>query len=271
MFSAIVGFLVAAVIVAILAWTLDAEAMRSWGWRIPFLLAAPLGLIGLYIRLKLEDTPQFQELQAAGEVARAPLAEAFRHRRALLAVAGIAALHGSAFYAVLTFMITYIGTTVGLGATTGLVAAICGGVAALTLIPFVGGLSDRVGRRPILVTASVGFAVAVVPLFALVRTGTVGAIVGLVLLGFLLGTLVSTSIVAMTEVFPVRVRAAGSSLGYTVSLALFGGTAPFVATFLVSATGSTLSPAYYIVFTALLGLAGSLALPAASAADTTSH
>lgn len=264
MFSAVVGFMAAGVMVLGLELALSDDAMGSWGWRVPFLMAFPLGAVGLYIRVRLEDTPEFRALQAAGNLAQAPLREALAYRRQLLVTMGIAALHGSAFYLVLTYMISFVSVTADLGPTVALLTALGAGSAALVLIPPVASLSDRIGRRPILVAASAGFAILIVPAFALIRSGLAGAVLGQLILGALLGVLISTSIVSMAEIFPARVRAAGNSLAYTLSLMIFGGTAPFIATWLVNVTGSTLAPAVYIVGTAILGLAASIALPAAA-------
>lgn len=264
MFSAVIGFMSAALVVLALNLTLTEDAMSTWGWRVPFLLAIPLGAIAIYLRTRLEDTPTFKALQASGNVAKAPLREALGYRRQLLVTAGIAALHGSTFYIVLTYMITYISVSADLGETTGLLASLAGGAAALVVIPPVSSLSDRIGRKPILIASSVGFGVLIVPIFALIRTGAVGAVIGQIALGVLLGCLISTSIVAMAEIFPSRVRSAGNSLAYTLSVMVFGGTAPFVATWLVDTTRSTLSPGLFIILTALLGLAGALALPKAA-------
>lgn len=270
MFSAVLGFMAAALVVLALNLTLTEDVMSSWGWRVPFLLAIPLGAIAIYLRTRLEDTPSFKALQATGNVSKAPLREALGYRRQLLVTAGIAALHGSAFYIVLTYMITFISVNADLGGTTGLLASLAGGASALLVIPSVSALSDRIGRKPILVVSSSGFVILIVPLFALIQTGALGAVLGQVVLGLLLGTLISTSIVAMAEIFPARVRSAGNSLAYTLSVMVFGGTAPFIATWLVDTTGSTLSPALYLVFTAIIGLVGTLALPQAADDDTTS-
>ncbi|WZH51248.1 MAG: MFS transporter [Nocardioides alkalitolerans] len=262
MFSAVVGFMAAGLLVLLLQLGLGEETMQAWGWRVPFLLAFPLGAVGLYIRVKLEDTPEYRSLQAVGDVAAAPLREALALPRQLLVTFGIAALHGSAFYMVLTYLLSYVSITAGLGTTTGLLTCLTAGAAALALIPGMSSLSDRVGRRPILVVSSAGLALLVVPVFALIRSGTTGAFVGQAVLGLLLGSLISTSIVAMAEIFPARVRSAGNSLAYTLGVMVFGGTAPFIATWLVERTGSSLAPAFYLVGTALIGLTAALALPA---------
>ncbi|GAA3789501.1 MULTISPECIES: MFS transporter [Amycolatopsis] len=254
MFSAVVGFVIGSLVVVSLAAALGDAAMAAWGWRIPFLVAGPLGIVGLYIRLRLEDTPEFRALADRHEVAQSPLREALRYRREILTVAGLAGLHTTAFYLVLTFMVSYLTQTVRFGTGLALTATLAGAVAALVPMPFVSAWSDRIGRRPVLITLSAAIAVLAVPVLAVIRSSPAGAIAGQVVLGSLMGALVSTTLVSMTEIFPPRVRSAGSSFAYTISAALIGGTAPFVSTWLIGATGSSLAPAGYLAATALLAL-----------------
>ncbi|WP_083542321.1 MFS transporter [Kribbia dieselivorans] len=255
---AVIGFLVGSLIVTLLAAVLSDSAMASWGWRIPFLLAGPLGLIGLYIRLRLEDTPVFRELEELGEISRTPLRDALRYPRELWTTIALGGLHTAFFYTVLTFMVSLIAQTAKFGSTVGLMATVAGGVAALLPIPFMAALSDRIGRRPVLIASSAAILVGVVPIFWLILSSPTGAVIGQVLLGLLLGSLISTTLVSMTEIFPAQVRAAGSSLAYTIASTAIGGTVPFVATWLVRATGDRTSPAWYLVGIAALGLIAAL-------------
>lgn len=253
MFSTVTGFMVGSAVSAFLLFGIGQEQMQSWGWRAPFLLAAPLGAIALYIRLKLEDTPAFVELTKSGEVSQAPLREVFGLRRELIVTACIGTLHATAFYVVFTFMVGFVGTTLGHGNKVSLASTLVAGALALVILPLVGGLSDRVGRRPVLLVGGIGFLVLSVPLFALAASGSViGVFLAQATLASLLAIFISTSVVSMAEVFPARVRSAGISIGYNLPAALFGGMAPFVATYLVRATGDTRSPALYLCATAVL-------------------
>ncbi|NEW72939.1 MHS family MFS transporter [Streptomyces rapamycinicus] len=267
MFSATIGFTSGSALVSVLVSLVGDTAMQQWGWRIPFLLAAPLGLIGLYIRLRLEDTPEFRTLKKADKVAKSPLREALTYRRQIFTTMGLAGLHASSYYIVLTFMASYITTTLGFGSGVALAGTLSAAVATMAVIPVVGALSDRVGRRPILITASAALVIASFPVFSLITTSPTAVVVGQVVLGLLVGTLVSTTLVSMTEIFPARVRVAGSSFAYSIANAVLGGSAPFIATFLIDKTGSAISPAAYLVFTSLLGLAASLAYRDVSGAE----
>ncbi|WP_181779340.1 MFS transporter [Pseudonocardia pini] len=261
MFSTIVGFLVGSLLAGGLGVALGTPAMGDWGWRIPFLVAGPLGAIALYIRLRLEDTPEFRALQEGERTSGSPLRETLRHRRALLIVAGIGALHATAFYLVFTYLATYLAKTAELGPGTVLVSTLVAGAVALAVLPAAATVADRVGRRPVLLAAAVGFAVCAYPAFLLLgEAGAAGAVVGHAVLAVLLACFISTSVTTMAELFPSRIRASGVSLGYNIPAALFGGTAPFVATFLVESTGNPQSPAFYFIVVALVGIVALLPL-----------
>ena len=256
MFSTVVGFMVGSAVSASLLFGIGESAMASWGWRVPFLLAAPLGLISVYIRLKLEDTPAFVRMAESGDVSRAPLREVVATcRRSLFVAAGIATLHATAFYVVFTFMVGYLGSTLGHGGSISLGSTLAAGAVALLLLPLCGRLSDRVGRRPVLLAGSVGFLVLAIPMFALASSGSViGAVIAQMVLAALLAIFISTSVVTMAELFPARVRSAGVSVGYNLPAAVFGGMAPFVATWLISQSGDTRAPSLYLVAAAIVAI-----------------
>lgn len=261
MFSTVIGFMIGSVLAGSLTVALGTETMTDWGWRIPFLIAGPLGVIALYIRLKLEDTPEFIALQDNGGLSRTPLRETFQHRRALLLIAGIGTLHATSFYLVFSYMATYMGSVLELSSGAVLASTVVAGCVALVVLPTVATLSDRVGRRPVLLAAAIGFAVLSYPLFLLIASGgAAAAVLGHVVLAALLATFISTSVTTMAELFPVRIRASGVSLGYNLPAALFGGTAPFVATYLIAETGSAQAPAFYFMATALVAIGALLLL-----------
>jgi MHS family proline/betaine transporter-like MFS transporter len=248
-FSAVGGFLMGSATVLALTTGLGEEAMSSWGWRIPFLLAGPLGLVGLYIRLRLEDTPEFRALESTGEVSNSPLRETIvQNWKAILQVAGLVIIQNAGFYIVLVYMPTYFSNQLGFTNTGSSLSTVLTLLAAMALIPLLGALSDRVGRKPVLAASCVGFALLSYPLFLLMQQGNlVAAVLAHVALGVLLAIFLSTTIAALTELFPTRVRYGGFSIGYNISVAIFGGAAPFLATFLISVTGNPLSPAFYLI------------------------
>jgi MHS family proline/betaine transporter-like MFS transporter len=230
---------------ALLSATLPGPALRSWGWRLAFLLALPLGLVGFYIRLRLEETPGFRAVQRLGVAARAPLAETLRTARRQVVVGfGLVAAVTSTFNLVFVFLPSHLAATGRVPLPRALTAALVGLLAASAIAPFAGRISDRVGRRPVLLGGLVALLVLTVPAFSFARRGSTGGLLlGYSLIGLALGTLVPSSFLA--ELFPTRLRYSGLSLTFGVASALFGGTAPALATFLVRRTGAALSPAWY--------------------------
>jgi MHS family proline/betaine transporter-like MFS transporter len=255
--SVVVGFLLGSLTVTGLDAVLSDSAMDSYGWRIPFLIAGVLGGVGLYIRLKLEDTPEFEELQEEGEVAASPLKEAVTTSwRPILQIAGLVVIHNVGFYVVFTFLPSYFTKTLQFTKMDSFVSITVASLVALVLIPPLGALSDRIGRKPLLFAGAGAFAVFAYPLFLLLNTGSlVAAIAAHAGLAAIEAVFVSASLAAATELFATRVRSSGYSIGYNVSVAVFGGTAPYVATWLVDRTGNQLAPAFYVIAAAIVTIA----------------
>ncbi|WP_372711098.1 MFS transporter [Arthrobacter rhombi] len=254
--STAAGLLLGSLLAALLTGLLSTEQMHDWGWRLPFLLAAPMGLIGRYIRTRLEDSPAFRALEAEDATDSTPIKDLFRdHWRQLIQAVGAVLLNAVGFYMLLSYMPTYLSTEVGLDESASYLATT---VALVTYIGFIfvmGILSDKLGRRKVLMTASILFVVLTVPLFMLLDTGSFLVIVLVqIALGAMLtlndGTLPSF----LAEMFPTRVRYTGFAVSFNLSNAIFGGTAPFVATFLIGFTGSDLAPAWYLMGAAVIAL-----------------
>ncbi|MCC5672816.1 MFS transporter [Kocuria rhizophila] len=247
--STAAGLLFGSLFVAALTAVLSGDQMNMWGWRIPFLLAAPMGLIGRYVRTKLEDTPVFQELAQEDEVIHAPMRDMFRHHWAtLLRACGAVLLNAVGFYMLLSYMPTYLSEEIGFGKTESFLAT---SLALLSYIGFIfltGLASDRFGRKKLLMAASVCFVLLTVPLFLLLDEGSFLVVLLVqVVLGAMLtlndGTLPSF----LAEQFPTRIRYSGFAVSFNLSNAIFGGTAPFMATLLISAFHSQLAPAWYLM------------------------
>ncbi|MDN5771113.1 MAG: MFS transporter [Microlunatus sp.] len=254
--STATGLLLGSLIAALLTGLLSTEQMQSWGWRLPFLIAGPMGLIGRYIRTKLEDTPVFRELASEESVEATPVKGLFRNYwKVLLIAMGAVLLNAVGFYILLSYMPTYLATEVGIDPTQAYLATTLGLLSYIGFILLTGLASDRFGRRRMLILASVTFIILTVPLFLLLDTGIFLIILAVqILLGGLLtlndGTLPSF----LAELFPTRVRYSGFAVSFNLSNALFGGTAPFVATLLIQLSGSDLAPAFYLVAAAFVTL-----------------
>jgi MHS family proline/betaine transporter-like MFS transporter len=254
--STAAGLLLGSLLAALLTGVLSDGQMEGWGWRLPFLLAAPMGLIGRYIRTKLEDTPAFKALTAEDEVVKAPARSLFReYWRPMTLAVGAVLLNAVGFYVILSYMPTYLSEQVGLGATQAYLATTLALVTYIGFILLTGLASDRFGRKKVLITASVCFVLFTVPAFALLNTESFLVILLVqVLLGGMLtlndGTLPSF----LAELFPTTVRYSGFAVSFNLSNALFGGTAPFMATLLIAKTGSDLAPAWYLMAAAVISL-----------------
>ncbi|MFF9127139.1 glycine betaine/L-proline transporter ProP [Streptomyces sp. NPDC014889] len=262
------GYVGAAGLVTLLTALLGNAGMDSWGWRVPFLVAGPIGLIGLYLRLRLDETPAFRKLEddsvhraseAASTVeatARGDLAKIFRnHWPTLVLCVCLVGAYNITDYMLLSYMPTYLSDRMGYSETHGLLILIVTMVVLMLLINQVGKLSDRLGRKPVLMTGMLGFLLLSLPAFLLVEQGSLVAVsAGMLMLGLSLVCLLGTMSAALPALFPTQVRYGSLSIGYNLSASLFGGTTPLVITALISVTGSDLMPAYYSMAAALVGV-----------------
>ncbi|WP_031084364.1 MFS transporter [Streptomyces sp. NRRL WC-3549] len=231
-------------------------AMTGWGWRIPFLLALPLGLVGLYIRLQLEDSPEFQELEATGGVAESPTKEAFRTgSKAMLVLCGILLLKAIAHWALVSFLPSFLSGDLGFSTTEAFTTTtVAIGVTAIA-VPVMGALSDRLGRKPMLIAGSAGFVLLTWPAFYLMSLGSVVlAVSAMLILGLLIAVFDGALSAMMAEQFPARIRSGAMAIPYNLVVSAFGGTVPYVATWLVATTGNQLAPSFYVMLLAAVTL-----------------
>ena len=207
--SVVVGFLLGSLTVTGLEAVLSESAMDAYGWRIPFLIAGILGAVGLYIRLRLGDTPEFEELRGGGRVRLAPQGGNHHVMAANPQIAGLVVIHNVGFYIVFTFLPSYFTKSLGFTKIDAFVSITVASVVALVLIPPLGALSDRIGRKPLLITGAVGFAVFAYPLFLLLNSGALAAAIAAHAgLAAIESVFVSASLAAGAELFATRVRSA---------------------------------------------------------------
>jgi MHS family proline/betaine transporter-like MFS transporter len=263
-FGTLAGYVTGAGLVLLSSLALGPETMNSWGWRIPFLLALPLGLVGLYLRLKLEDTPVFQQLTEKESVRDKPrLKETItQHWRMILNLIAIVLLLNVADYTLLTTMPSYFTKFLGVGDNEAQVIVIVVEVLMMLVILPLGKLSDRVGRKPLLLTAAIGFIVLSFPAIKLMQSGNVvGLLIGFGLVAGLLVCMLAVIGSTFPAMFPTRVRYTSFAIGYNLSTSIFGGTAGLVIVSLITATGSNDIPAYYLVIAGAIALIPILKLP----------
>ncbi|MER6528662.1 MFS transporter [Streptomyces sp. NPDC001508] len=254
--STTLAFIAAAGLTALLSASLSASDFESWGWRVPFLIAGPLGLIGLFVRRNVEDTPAFRKVQAEGKVAAAPLRESLRTQgKPILLLLGFLMTNSVGYYMLATYLPSYFQEQVELSKGTALLTNMAALLLLVVFIAVFAVLADRVGRKPIMLGSCLAFAALTIPAFLLAQQGTVGALLGAqaIIAVAQAGTSAVTSLL-LVEMFPTRVRYTSASVSYNLAYMLFGGTAPFVATWLVSQSGSGLAPAVYITVIAVISV-----------------
>lgn len=254
--STAAGLLLGSLMVSGMHLFLTPEQMQSYGWRLPFLLAAPLGYIGRYIRIHLEDSPKFREMEESREVSHAPVSLLLsRHRRALVIAIGVTMLNAVGFYIILSYMPTYLAVELGVGETESFMATTIALISYIGFIFLMGILSDRWGRKTMLILASIAFIGLTVPLFSsLASVGFLGMVLIQIVFGAMLTMNDGTLPCFLSEIFPTRVRYSGFALSFNLANAIFGGTAPFIATWLIHLTGNKLAPAWYLVAAAGIAL-----------------
>ncbi|MCX5044341.1 MFS transporter [Aldersonia sp. NBC_00410] len=255
----LVGFTVGNVIALLLVNTLDDASMQSWGWRLPFLLAAPLGLIGMYLRSRMEDTPVFRELEEEQKT-EDTAAHVFKDlitkfARPILTLFGLVIALNVVNYTLLSYMPTYLQTTLGMDESDALLVPLFGQIAMLFTLPLFGMLSDRIGRRPMWMFSCIALVIAVIPMYLLIGTNLAGAIIGFAVLGMLYAPQLATISATFPAMFPTIVRFAGVAIGYNVATSLFGGTASAINEGIIDATGNSLVPAFYMLGACLIGIA----------------
>src|SRR5690606_32252886 len=259
--GSLLGFLAGAFTFYLISVLLTPEQITAWGWRIPFLIAAPLGVIGYVIRTKIEDTPEYRALEMTGSVSRQPARELLRNNlRQLLQAAGLITCMHVLFYAVLTYQVNYETEHLEHPDDAAALLSTFASMLGLFLVPLFGWLSDRVGRRTIMVSAAAALVIVATPAYLLMQTGMFGTVVAVLGLSTILSAILGTYAVWSAEIFPTRTRQSGLSIAYNVTAALFAGTVPFFMTVLISVTGSLLVPCPYLMVAGAIGLIAALSL-----------
>lgn len=257
-FGTLAGFSTGALLMLGLTVSLSTEQLHDWGWRIPFLIAGPLGLIGMYIRSRMEDTPIFRELEERAEKeqqATGVFKELFaNYMPQLLKLSGLVIALNVVNYTLLAYMPSYLQGTIHLTAAQALMVPIIGQLAMMAVLPFVGALSDRVGRKPMWLVSLVGLTVLAVPMYMLMGRGFGSAMIAFAILGLLYTPQLATISATFPAMFPSHVRFAGLAIGYNVATSLFGGTAGPVNEAAIGATGNSIFPAYYMMGACVIGL-----------------
>ncbi len=252
-----VGTIAGNLLVLLLTSVLTSDQMNGFGWRIPFWIALPLGAIGLYMRLRVEESPVFEKIANSLEPVTNPW-KSFKKKdiSMLLLVAAFCGANGLSFFYYATYFNNYLSQTRGFSRPDALLLSVISLAVYCALCPFAGMLTDRFGRKKIFIAGYFALAVLVTPIFFLLGTGFAGALVGLIVFGIPLAVTNVTVSVLIVELFGARMRTTAGAIGHEVGVGLLSGSGPLVAAALVAATGNPIIPAYYLG--GILAIAGVL-------------
>ncbi|HIS29010.1 MAG TPA: MFS transporter [Candidatus Avamphibacillus intestinigallinarum] len=259
----LVGYIAGSGVVTLLTYMLGDQTMLDWGWRIPFFIAGPIGIIGLYLRNHLEESPAFAKMEEQKEEAEAEAASAsvslkdmlIYHRKPLIIAIILVFFYNVIDYTVLTYMPSHLSDVLGYGNTKGLLLILIVMFIMIPIVLIMGHFGDRIGNKRIIIGSLIGVVVLSVPAFMLIETGSnLLVFFGLLIIAVLLSALQGTMPSQLPSLFFTEVRYSGLSITYNVSASLFGGTAPLLIAWLINVTASTFAPAFYLVFAAIIGI-----------------
>ncbi|MBV6304499.1 glycine betaine/L-proline transporter ProP [Candidimonas humi] len=270
-FGSIAGFVLGAGMVVLLQAILGEASFLDWGWRIPFFIAGPLGLLGLHLRHAAEETPAFtQQLEKMEKEDRDAIKERptmsfldifSTYRKPLLVCIGMVLATNITYYMLLTYMPTYLSSSLGYSEDHGVLIIVVVMIGMLFVQPIVGFFSDKVGRKPFLLIGSLGLLIIAFPAFMLIGHDNIGLIfVGLLLIAIFLNFLIGVMAATLPALFPTRIRYSALASSFNVAI-IIAGLTPTVAAWLVETTNNLMVPAIYLMIAAMIGLITSFYLP----------
>lgn len=251
-----IGMLLGTLAISLMS-ALPDEQFMSWGWRVPFILSAALVFVGLWIRNGIDETPAFQAAKESGNIAKVPIVDTFRyHWKAVLIAVGAKVVETGPFYIFSTFVIAYATKYLEYDRITALNAVTIATLVTTIMIPYMGKLSDKIGRKPLYIAGTIAMMLFAFPYFYLLSLKsavwlTVATVIGL---GILWAPVTAVLGTMFSEIFSTNVRYTGVTVGYQLGAALAGGTAPLIATALLGAFNSWIPIALYIVLTGIISL-----------------
>ncbi|ODU05968.1 MAG: hypothetical protein ABS81_06005 [Pseudonocardia sp. SCN 72-86] len=248
---------------AVTAW-MSPEMLNTWGWRILFFLALPMGLVGLYIRLGVEETPEFLNAKEnagpddAEGLSKNPVKEALtQHWKQIIVAALACACWTAGGYVTLLYLPTYFGSVLERPSREGLLISFIGLSVYVVCIPIAGRLSDSFPRWKVMLTGAVATAVVAIPAFHMLSTGSLAlGVLAAVLFAITMSLCSGPTTAFLSELVPAKVRNSSNAISYAIANTVFAGFAPFIVTWMIVQSGSVISPAYYLIGAQLLTVLG---------------
>lgn len=255
MFTAVAGIVVGTGIASLFTQILSVEQLYVWGWRVPFVLVGLLGFVGLKLRLASEESPGFAAAKVE-QIVKNPLTDTIKyHYRGILIAAGLTGMMAIGNYFLIAYFTPLLVNQLDFTLADAVFINLCALILMAVAAPVVGILTDRVGRKPVLRSLSVIVLLSAYPVFYFLTYGSfITALCAEVFMGILTGSIAAVIPATIAELFPTTNRNSGIGLGYNISLALFGGTAPMVASMLAHYSGHIHAPAFYYIASAVLVL-----------------
>ena len=254
-FSMAAGILLGTLVTYVFSHNLPHEQYQSWGWRVPFLISILIGFVGLYMK-NLHESPKYLQAKKNGILSDTPLREIFANYKTKLFIAiGIYITVTIPFFTMMVFMKTFMTANLGHSLKEALFMNAISILVHMAIIPYAGYLSDKIGRKPILIAAAIAFLILTYPVFWMFnQPGLFYPLIGQIIFGAVLAFYIAPMPAMLVEQFPTCVRFTGIALSYNLSAAIFGGTTPSVATWLIKHTGNNYSLAFYIMGFTLISL-----------------
>jgi MHS family proline/betaine transporter-like MFS transporter len=260
--GAMVGVLMGSAFAALLTNVLSKEQIIAWGWRLPFLMGIVIGFVAMFLRRHLPESESYEQVKKEGLIPQSPIKEAVRsHGKEMFLVSTFVLGYGVLYYLAFVYLPTYLSRVVHMPESISLDFNTATMLLATLLIPMVGALSDRIGRKKLLASSFILLAALGVPIFVALGQGSTLAVLGAEITLALLAAVPMGVIPAfIVETFPARTRYSAYSVSYNLTMGIFGGTTPMVATWLIAKTGNPHAPAFYLVGAALFAAAAVLML-----------
>lgn len=253
----LIGYVAGSGLVTLLTFVLGTETMLDWGWRIPFWIAAPLGLIGFYLRNRLEETPAFEAMEEAREENNhISIKEILTsYWKTLLIGMIVVFFYNVVNYMVLSYMPSHLSAVLGYGETKGLLLIVIVMVIMIPIVILMGYFGDRLGAKRIVQGGLIGVILLSLPAFWLIGSGSTGYVfLGLMMLAIFSSTFQGSMPSLLPSLFYTEVRYGALAITYNISASIFGGTTPLLVSWLINWTKSHLVPAYYLIFAGVVGI-----------------